>query len=140
MTVLGHPGSHYRARPKKKPTAIFQNSTFFCQYQKFFLIKRKGDDVRFLWQKLFFHRPLLREKIIFLCFEKCRNFDFFPTLQIKELFLLKISICGFLGVLWVLQALFLKIFEKFGNFRVRFIPLAFSYYECSSRYLELNFD
>ncbi len=38
----------YRARKKKKNTANFQNSTFFCQYQKFFLIKRQGDHVRFL--------------------------------------------------------------------------------------------
>ena len=30
-----------------------------------------------------------------------------------------------LGVLWVLQAPFLKIFEKFENFRISFIPLAF---------------
>ena len=76
-------------------------------------------------KNFFFTDHSFEKKINFLCFEKCRNFDFFPTLQIKELFLLKISICGFLGVLWVLQALFLKIFEKFENFRMFSIPWSF---------------
>ncbi len=62
-------------------------------------------------KNFFFHRPLLREKINFLCFEKCRNFDFFPTLQIKELFLLKISICGF----WVCCGCSKPFFSKFSK-------------------------
>ena len=83
----------YRACPKKT-TRFFKIRLFFCQYQ-FFLIKMKGVHVRFLWENIFFHRPLLREKINFLCFEKCRNFDFFPPHKLRNFFLLKISTCGF---------------------------------------------
>ncbi len=46
-------------------------------------------------KNIFFHRTLLREKINFLCFEKCRNFDFFPPHKLRNFFLLKISTCGF---------------------------------------------
>ena len=48
------------------------------------------------------------------------------VLFLKKLRFLKSSFAG-LGVLWVRQALFLKIFEKFENFRRLSIPWAFSY-------------
>ena len=51
----------------------------------------------------------------------------------------KFSFVG-LGVLWVPQALFLKIFGKFEKFRILFICLVFSYDETSLRYLDLNFS
>ena len=49
------------------------------------------------------------------------------------------SIVG-LGVLWVSQALFLKIFGKFEKCKILFICLVFSYDETSLRYLDLNFS
>ena len=40
-----------------------------------------------------------------------------------------------LGAFWVCQALFSKIFEKFENFKILFIPLVLSYHKCSLSYV-----
>ena len=53
-------------------------------------------------------------------------FDFYKT-----------SFAG-LGVLWVFQALFSKIDEKFENFRMFFIPLSFSRVKNSLTYWKLK--
>ena len=124
---------------KKKTTANFQNRHLSCLDQKTFFIKRKGYYVLFLWQTFFVHWQLLPEKIKFLCFEKCRNFDIFPTLQIKEGIFWNFSCVDFWVRCGCTKPFSWNFSKKFWNFRILLIPPAFSYRMYSSRYSHLNF-
>ena len=97
----------YRAWSKKKTTAIFQNRHFSCLDWIFFT-NLKLYHTHFLWQKSFFARQLLPEKIKIFHFEKSSFSKFSPPFKLRNALFFKISQNGknikiqkpnFLGVL-----------------------------------------
>ena len=80
---------------------------------------------------------------VFKNFQKKRAWNTYNTPKTRNEIFEKLKFSKFhlrvLGVFWVSQALFLKIFENFETFKTLFISLVFSYDKYSLRYLGLNF-